>query len=51
MIEAYQRLIQRGRRKHIHLPIVMDEMEGQQVKRGSRLASNNNNLGNISVSK
>jgi hypothetical protein len=46
-----RRLIRRGRRKHIRLPIVMDEIEGRQVKRGSRLASNNNNSDNILVSK
>jgi SWIM zinc finger len=46
-----RRLIRRGRRKHIRLPIVMDEIEGRRVKRGSRLASNNNNSYNILVSK
>jgi hypothetical protein len=46
-----RRLIQRGRRKHIRLLMVMDEMEGRWVKRGSRLASNNNNSSNILVCK
>jgi hypothetical protein len=36
-------LIWRGHRKHICLSMVMDEMKTQQVKWGSRLASNNNN--------
>jgi SWIM zinc finger len=46
-----RRLIRRGRRKHIRLPMVIDEMEGWQVKRGSKLASNNNNSSNILVCK
>jgi hypothetical protein len=46
-----QRLIRRGRRNHIHLSMIMDEMVGRQVKRGSRLESNNNNTGIILVSK
>jgi hypothetical protein len=46
-----RRIIRKGRRKYIHLPMIMDEMEGRRVKRGSRLASNNNNSGNILVCK
>jgi SWIM zinc finger len=46
-----RRLIRRDRRKHIRLPMFMDEMEGRRVKRGSRLASDNDNSGNILVFK
>jgi hypothetical protein len=44
-------MIRRGRRKYIYLLMIMDEMKGRWVKRGSRLASNNNNSGNILVRK
>jgi hypothetical protein len=46
-----RQLIRRGRRKYICLPMVMDEIEGRWVKRGSRLTSNNNNSDNILVCK